>query len=337
MRLLVSIIVVAVMVGSVLSWRVDTASAQAQSGPEGTPQVEASSEAMRYVEAATPQLLTHYWIVLAEIDALSQSPSPAEVKATQLRKRILDLRLIMDLNAYAFEPGVFEAYRDAIDRAYEQLGLYKDLFDVQEIDGFPIDQNVQAERLAKMNVALAALRQPTFREDLKVFFYTRSAQPLALEFKNQPRIWQIAKTGPSDRLDSVGNAALLAQAALRNLRNDGLMVDDIFNAEQEARFHDVRKALRSVLLLADMFPTLTAATASVREPLDRVVNKYGDVNDQFVAFHDAQLSGRAVDQRAAELAAEYAKARVVAAQFVDSGQLEAFAAALSGVQASHQR
>jgi hypothetical protein len=40
------------------------------------------------------------------------------------------------------------------------------------------------------------------------------------------------------------------------------LVEDILNPEQEARFHDLRKALRAVELIADMLPTPAAASSS---------------------------------------------------------------------------
>ena len=40
------------------------------------------------------------------------------------------------------------------------------------------------------------------------------------------------------------------------------LVEDIFNPEQEARVHDLRKAFRSVELIADMLPTPAAASTT---------------------------------------------------------------------------
>jgi hypothetical protein len=306
-------------------------------GPDGTPQVEASSETLRYTDGALPELLTHYWIVMSGVDSLPQYPSPEQAKNTDVRKRVLDLRLIMDLNAFAFEPGQFEAYRDAIDAAYEQVGAFKDLFDIQAITNEPIDGVSQTERLAKMNVALAPFRFQGFREDLKTFFYNRASQPLSLELKNQPRIWQIAKVTPSEGYDSAGNAALLSANALLNLKSSGMLVDDITNPDQEARFHDVRKALRSAMVITDMFPSLAPAVAQVRDPIAKAVRAYGKTNDQFVALHEAQLSGRGVDQRVNELRASYDLTREAVNQLVGSGQLDAFAGAARSAAESHRR
>jgi hypothetical protein len=315
----------------------DGVAAAQTTGPDGTPQVEASSETLRYSEGALPELLTHYWIVMSGVDSLPAYPTPQQAKETDVRKRILDLRLIMDLNAFAYEPGQFEAYRDAIDAAYEQVGQFKDLFDIQDLTNEPIDSVAQGERLAKMNVALAPFRFPGFRDDIKNFFYNHSGQPLSLELKNQPRIWQIAKQNPSDSYDSVGNAAMLGASVLVNLKSNGMLVDDITNPEQEASFHDVRKALRSVLVISDMFPTLTAAASDSRDGLAKVVKAYGKTNDEFVAFHEAQASGRSLDQRVNELRASYAQTRDAVNQWSGSNQLDAFARALRNVSESHRR
>lgn len=306
-------------------------------GPDGTPQVDPASETMRYTEAATSQLLTHYWIVFSELDQFPANPSPDQTKASQLRKRVLDLRLVMDLYAYAFQPGVFEAYRDAADAVYEQVGQYKDLYDVQPFDHTPFDGTCQAERLAKMNVALAPFRLPTFREDFKNFFYQLQPAPMALEQKNQPRLWQIAQTRPDTGLDAAGNAAMLGQRVLRNLQGLGLTVGDIMDPVQEAHFHDVRKALRSVLVLTDIFPSLANDTTNVRQPLADVVKAYGDVNDRFTAYHLAQLSGHDTGPIADDVRATYTKALDVVNKFSGSGQLEAYASQLERDQNAHRR
>jgi hypothetical protein len=314
------------------------ASALAQNiGPDGTPQLDSASETMRYSEAATSQLLTHYWIVMSELDQFPANPTPDQTKASQLRKRVLDLRLVMDLNAFTFQPGTYEAYRDAADAVYEQVGQYKDLFDVQPFDRTPFDASYSAERLAKMNISLAPFRLPSFREDLKNFFYQLQPRPLALEQKNQPRLWQIAQTGPDTGLDSVGNTAMLGQRVLRNLQGMGLTVGDIVDPVQEAHFHDIRKALRSVLVLSDMFPTLANQTSSVRQPLADVVKAYGDVNDRFTAYHLAQISGHETGSIIDDLRANYNKALDVANRFSSTGQLDAYASQLEQVQNSHRR
>lgn len=305
-------------------------------GPGGTPQLQASVESLRYTQAAPSAILTYAAIVLEGVNDFPDDPSPEQVKDSDLRKQLLALRLMMDVNAFAYEPRPFKAYRDVADAAYESMGTYQDLFVTSQLDGAPIDPDQQAARLTRMQEALAPFRLASFRDDLKAFFAQPAPRPIELDANDRPHLWQLAGTVPSDDFDSAGNAALLGQGVLKSLSDEALLVDDILDPTQEARFHDVRKALRSVVDLADLYPSLTTATHGVQKPLDDLVDAYGDVNDESVAYHTAQESGRDVDARAAALREAYAKARSTATQLVDRGQLEAYVAKLAPAQASHR-
>jgi hypothetical protein len=318
-------------------WPGASAQAQSQIGPDGTPQIEPGTERLPYAEAATPQLLTHYWIAFYELDQLPDDPTPDQVKASELRKRLLDLRLMMDLYAFSYDPALFATYRRAIDDAYEAIGQYKDLFDIQEIDGAPIDAGLRQARLARMNVALAPFRLPRFRDDLKAFFYQAAAQPASLTVEQQPRLWQIAGRQPDPRLDSLSNAGLLGQAVLRNLLGEGILVGDILDPAQEERFHDVRKAMRSVLVLADMYPSLTAELGEAREPLAALVKAYGKTNDQINAYRAALEAGRDTAPRVEALRTSHEKAQLLARELLENGQLDSYVAKLGGPLASTGR
>ena len=335
MRLLLSL--VALFTTVMMVSPASLAFAQAQVGPDGTPQVEAGTERLRYTQAAPPQLMTHYRIVFSELDQLPLEPDPAQVKSSQLRKRMLDLRLTMDLYAYAYQPGQFAVYRAALDEAYEAIGEYKDLFDVQAIDGLPIDETLRQTRLARMKVALTPFRTAGFRDDLQQLFQQPAHAPLALSEPQRPRLWQIAGLGPSDGLDSVGNVALLSRAVIQNVRAEGILIGDILNPTQEERFHDVRKALRSALLLADMYPSLTAELAEVREPLADLVKAYGKTNDEINAYRAALAANRDLAPRAEALRASHDKAQAIAREVLESGQLDAYIGRLGAALAAANR
>ncbi len=304
------------------------ARAEIQIGPDGTPQFDRDAETEHYTAAAPLQLKTYLKIVLTEVDALPDDPDPSQVKQSPLRKRLLDLRLIMDLNAYAYRPRDFEQYRDRVDRAYETLGAYKDLFDQQKLTGQPIDPDRRAERLSDLDEALDWFRDPETRREFQHFIAAPADRPLNLDDQAQPRLWRLAETLPNGDLNSVANAALLSSLVLRNLQRDGVLVQDILNPDDEDHFHDVRKAMRSILVLADMFPSLAQATADQREPLADLVDAYGDVNDCSIAYHDAQGSGGDVDARASELQAAFAKAQKLVKKYVESGLLDNYVARL---------
>src|SRR6476620_1956842 len=183
------------------------ARAAAAGDEDNTPPVEDFLETRRYTEAATREVLGQFSYVVGEVDGFPGNPSPDKVKKTFLRKRLLDLRLMIDLNAFAYKQGSIDRYRELVDLAYEAVGAYKDLFDVQAIDGLPIDPVEQDRRLNAMNDTIAPFRQADVREKLEKAVDHVTSKPTDLDFDTQPRLWQIAQLQPIDSLDSAGNAA----------------------------------------------------------------------------------------------------------------------------------
>ena len=117
-----------------------------------------------------------------------------------------------------------------------------------------------------------------------------------------------------------------------SLGNDGPLVDDTLDDEQKAQFHDVRRALRSILVLVDMFSTAADVVGDEREPLANLVDVYGDVNDASIAYHDAQATGCDVDERQADLAKAYKMALRITTEYVDTGLLRAYVTRLTPLQ-----
>jgi hypothetical protein len=152
-----------------------------------------------------------------------------------------------------------------------------------------------------------------------------------------PRLWNLAQATPSQDLDAVGNIALLGGSLLRNLQGPDVFVADIFDPQQEERFHDVRKALRSLLLLVQMFPETRDATQAVREPLAELVSQYGDVNDAIVAYRTAQAFGGNVELAVDDLRKEFAKAQDRQQRVVSERSFDAMIASLAAIQDGHRR
>jgi len=243
----------------------------------------------------------------------------------------------MDYNWFAYKSGDLSKYRDLVDAAYESIGQFKDLYDVWVTFNIPFDSSVRDARLNDMQNAVAPFRQADVRKKFEKAVDAYNSDIVSIDYDNQPRIWQIAGITPDSNLDSAGNAAHLSQALLYNLRSRGLLVDNIYDPEQEAQFHDVRKALRSAEVITDMFPSLVEAVAPAREPLDDLVSDYGKANDQVVAYHAAEAAGQPLDDRKAALDKAYAKVQKSATEFANSGQLDAFAEALGGALVAHAR
>lgn len=304
---------------------------------DDTPQVESFLETRSYTRAATREVLEAFSFVVGEVDAYPAEPSPEFADKSSLRKRLLDLRLLMDFNVFAYEAGSTDRFRDLVDEAYEAVGGYKDLYEINEKYNLPMDPDERDRRFNGMINALAPLRQADVRRKLEKAYDKFEDDPVSLGFDRHPRVWQIAKLEPTDSLDSAGNAARLGQAVLVNLRAEGLLVADIFDPAQEERFHDVRKALRSVLVLSDMFPSLSAGLANAREPLFDLVKSYGKANEQIVAYHLARQFGQPMDERIAGVSKAFDKAQSQAREFAERGPLDAAVSALATVEASHRR
>jgi hypothetical protein len=314
----------ALLAGLLLAATVDVFGVAAQlvtqPGPDGTPQFDRAVERRTYLSAGSDEILTYFAVVSAEAKALDINVSPEQLKASTLRKRLLDLRLMMDFNAYIYDPEDLGPMRDQVDAAYEALGLYKDLYDQSKLTGQPIDADEQTKRSAVMVASLAWISNDRSRTDFLAVIKKPQHKVLDFTEKEQPRLWRIADVSPTADKSSLAMAALVSGNALANLLQDGLLVDDILDPDQEARFHDIRKALRSILVLIDMFPTAQDVVGDAREPLAKLVDAYGDVNDASIAYHEATAAGRqdAADLRD-ELVKEYKKAQKLARELDEGG------------------
>lgn len=304
-----------------------------QPGPDGTPQFERAVERRPYPAAGADEVLTYGLLVHEAARALPIDASPEEVKRSPLRKLLLDLRLMMDFNAFLYEPDRFEPIRDRIDASYEAIGIYKDLFDQAKLTGLPVDPAELEARREAMNTSLVWLRDAAERRSMVEIIQRPSDGIVNLGRKDQPRLWRIAELSPTEHKSSLAMVALLCGNALANLVRDGLVVDDILDTEQEADFHDIRKALRSVLVLVDMFPTASEVVGEAREPLAKLVDAYGEVNDASIAYHDARTARRGdQDERRDDLVKAYKKARRLADELVENGQLAQYVTRLTPLQ-----
>src|SRR5262245_18248954 len=86
----------------------------------------------RYVEAAPTQLAGALDKLTAELDVVPMDPTPEQVRAATFRRRILELRLLMDLNSFAYDRPKMNELRADIDAPYEAIGRYQDLPMIQK-------------------------------------------------------------------------------------------------------------------------------------------------------------------------------------------------------------
>ena len=290
-----------------------------------------------YAAVAGSALVERFDRAMAELDAAPEQLSPTDVKNASFRRRLLELRLLMDFGAYAYDPVLLDTFRDVVDDPYERVGSYQDVDVTQELLNTQVRPDIVSARLVKMNVALAALRSPSVRQLMRDFLAAPSGSIRSLGPDVTPLLWQTAQQTPSDQLDGVGNAALLGSSVLANIQASDPFIADVFDPVQEAHFHDVRKGIRSILLLMNMFPETREALIGTAEPLFSLVSQYGDVNDAFIAYRLAPTLGISGDAPAAYLRDEFAKAQARQEVVVQAQSFNALVARLQAVQAGHQR
>jgi hypothetical protein len=222
--------------------------------------------------------------------------------------------------------------RGQVDAAYEAIGQFKDLSDQAKLTGQPVDPAEQSRRGAAMIASLEWLRNAQQREAFVRFLQQPEPRIQDVKKKDQPRLWRNADVTPAGDKSALAIVALVSGHGLARLIDEGLLVDDILDREQEDRFHDIRKALRSILVLVDMFPTAQAVVGETREPLAKLVDAFGEVNDASIAYHEAQAAGRDSSELREELSDEYKKAKKLANDLMDNGQLRAYIAKLTPLQ-----
>jgi CHAD domain-containing protein len=312
------------------------ASVYAQGGPDNRATPVTISDGGSYVQVAGPAVVGALDRALGALDSFPDGIRPEQAREAGFRRRLLELRLLMDLFAYAYEPEPLSTYREIVDDGYERVGGYQDITVVSTLLQTAFRTDLVVLRQLRMNVALAALRSGTVRESMREFVSSPPGTAFDLTGEDVPRIWRTAGQAPSDEFDAVGNAARMGASALAAIQADGPFIADVLDPIQEARFHDVRKAVRSVLLLMQMFPDTRAAILPIAEPMFQLVSQYGDVNDAIVAYRLAPALGANQGAAADYLRAEFAKAQHRQGVVVAQRTFEGLVTALSQVQNRHR-
>lgn len=307
--------------------------APAAPSPKDTP-IAVGEGAGMYVQAAAPSVTGAFDRAMSEMDSASGDWTPKQVKDASFRRRLLELRLLMDANAFAYDKDRLRGYRDIVDHTYEMIGNYQDLADIEKELGTPVPPGAVQSRRAEMNEGMAQIRDGNLRREMRAFL----AAPLGAPRKGGgPGIWDLTGSVASNSFDAIGNAAELQSGIVRHLQGSDLGVSDIFDPNQAFYFHTIRKQMRDVVLLSRMYPAIKNSTADVIKPLDDLVDDYGDTLEAFTAYEFALQQGMATDKVAAELRREFERALLMKQQLVDSHGLDAAAIRINEVREAHRR
>ena len=291
-----------------------------------------------YTRAGATALTGAVHRVIDELEAAPEVMSPREVKDLTFRRRILEVRTLMDIHAQAYDRDAIRSYRDAVDLAYERTGAYQDIAVAEKMLGMSVGEETTSDLRNQMEEALVPFRDHAVRQQMLDFLARPLSSPRTGKNLRTPRLWDLGGDVASDSYDGVGNAAVAASGVVRNLQGSDLGVMNILDPEQEAYFHYIRRQFRNVLLIAGMYPAMNDATQDIAPTLDELVDQYGDVNDAFISYRYAQaLIGADVNAAGAKVLTEFAKAQDVKNQILDARALDVMADRLYQVRDEHRR
>lgn len=243
-------------------------------------------------------------------------------EAKELRKQLGRFRNKLDLFAFAYPTGPgkdrFLQLREDLDKGYERMGEFKDLFDAQRIElaAFDAEQQrwsagVRPEAVTYPNSykvkerrdkvlkwhqkflepdRLAGHRAYVCAPDLKAF-HPRPAKDLS-------RFFWGSEEGltPRTELGGVDNFRWLAAEMLGRALKDYPAVQALRGLEGETavKFHDFRKRVRAVVRIAEDIAILPAANRRAKD-LDKLMDdlddSFGELNDKIVDLEMAVEAG----------------------------------------------
>ena len=307
--------------------------AWAQANPKETGPVVGNGDGT-YTQAAGVSLVGALDRASEAVNAFPGDGTPRQVKDSPFRRRLLELRLLMDFHAFAYDKDRLKIYREMVDQAYESVGVFQDITDIEKELGISVSPDVVAQRRAEMTEGMAQFRNSNTRSEIRRFLGAPLSGPRT---GGGPGLWDITGTRASNQWDAVGNSAEFQSGILRHLQGSDLGVADIFNPDQAHYFHLVRKQIRDVVILSAMYPAITGATVEQVKALDEMVGDYGDVMEAFNSYTFALQSGMDTEKIAAELRREFEKSQMIKNQFVESHALDAMAIKLNEVRDAHRR
>lgn len=251
---------------------------------------------------------------------------PHEAKA--LRKLLGRFRNKLDLFAFAYPTGPgkdrFLQLREDLDKGYERMGEFKDLFDAQRVELAVYDAakqtwsaGVRPEAVSYPNPGkvkerrdkvlkwrekfleadrLAAYRAYVCAPDLKAF-HPRPAKDLS-------RFFWGSEEGltPKAELSGVDNFRWLAAEMLGRALKDYPAVQELraLEGETAVKFHDFRKRVRAVVRIAEdiaILPPANRRAKDLDELMDDLDDRFGVLNDKIVDLEMAVESGETAKAR----------------------------------------
>lgn len=254
----------------------------------------------------------------ASIGELGEDTLPQDVKA--IRKELVRVRDLVDIFSYAYPEQIpveaealgddlWRVLRDDLDEGYELMGAYKDLADGQVLEEGEEPTFEEAELVELRTPLLEWARGFEARGELYLPYLQAASETEIHDRKNRHMsrfFWVAIDKKPKLDLSGIDNIARLdrelAEASLEELEAINDLKNIVKEEEDEERFHDYRKLLRTVEKVATYFPEIWNGELDHTPFLQVVadnVDLLGDINDLLIGID--KLEDDARDQRADEV------------------------------------
>jgi hypothetical protein len=274
-----------------------------------------------YFDLARQSNLAQSYKVAQGLTLVSENTFPHDVKC--LRKDIGNLKILIDIFSYAYPATISRGddsllnFRKFLDEGYEIFGDFKDEFDkdpsfkltlnpykVSECEYQVPDQiNSSIYSLDKVSKLRNKAQKWAHKyiNNLQQIYDLLNAPSTEIVVREKSDLsrfyWGGLYVVPSEMLSGLDNIRLLqfenTKIALRDLSSLYSM-ETIHQYENEETFHDFRKRVRSLIRVDSFFPAgkndQDKGKLSLKA-LDRIVGKFGDLNDLFLIYHDLKEAG----------------------------------------------
>lgn len=269
-----------------------------------------------YSELAKKYVYPSYEKLEEDVFSLKHSVLPHDVKA--LRKEVGQARFYLDFFVFAYPKyenlDFIRVLRKHLDKGYDVLGLFKDLFDGLGLSQEEVTKEHYKEvwvKLKKRRKAVLSWQKSlrNFSENNFIQLYLESP----LEGKIQEReaedlsrfVWRFVDP---PRVEKENFAQILSRYLIASLERAEklykkvLKIENVFDHhEQEEIFHGFRKTLRYVLKMETYFPgffDLPLEKGESFKVLTEAVKTYGDLNDEFMKVNTlvADLDGASMEE-----------------------------------------
>jgi CHAD domain-containing protein len=278
----------------------------ATNGETVTPSEINNLENLSFGELVQTKMPNELNKLLGLLQKVNKDTMPHETK--NLRNQVGRVRDLLDLFSYAYpktgDKDLFKIVRKDLDRGYETVGAFKDLYDTQTATHpslTPATITYKPSELEKLRGKVLAWKEKFIvPNQLKEYtHYLNNPDRNELHGRDSKDLnkfyWGISRVKPSPDRPGLDSLRALIHDLLGLTEEDYgkvmkieplLESSDTEDSSRIKSFHDFRKHVRSILKVYEFFPELAPVTEKEKTSaaiLGELVKRYGNLHDKIVA------------------------------------------------------